>query len=144
MIKIGHWTGQYKFDKEFHQKMNGFEGTNFEIEITAVDNNNFVGKVQDDLASGGTEGIGEIEGKVIGDKIEFVKQMPVMTLLVGKKGTRKTFNKKHPKIYYSGTFSSDKKNISGQWRFKFRFFWFGLIPIPAIPTKGTWTMNLIE
>ena len=144
MIKIGHWIGQYKFDKEVHQKMTGFASTNFEIEITYVDNNNFFGTVQDDLTTGGTEGIGDIQGKVTGDVVEFVKQMPVMTLLIGKNGTRKTLNKKHRKIYYSGTFSSDKKSISGQWRFKFGFIWFGLIPIPVTPTKGTWTMKLRE
>ena len=144
MIKVGHWIGQYKFDKEVHQKMTGYDSTNFAIEITNVDNNNFFGKVQDDLTTGGTEGIGEIEGKVTGDIIEFVKQMPVMTLLVDKKGTRKTLNKKHRKIYYSGTFSSDGKSNSGQWRFKFGFIWFGLVPIPIIPTKGTWTIKLTE
>ncbi len=142
MIKIGHWIGQYKFDKKVHQEKNGFEYTNFEIEITDVDNNDFIGKVQDDLTTGGTEGIGEIEGKVVGENIEFVKQMPILTLLIGKEGTRKTINKKHPKIYYSGIFSSDRKSISGQWRFKARFIWFGLIPIPVIPSKGTWTMKL--
>jgi hypothetical protein len=144
MIEIGHWVGQYKFYKEAHQKMSGFESTNFEIEITKVDNNNFIGKVQDDLSTGGTEGIGEIIGKVTGEKIEFFKQMPIMTLLIGKDGTRKTLNKKHRKIYYQGIFSSDRKSISGHWRFKFGFIWFGLIPIPVNPTKGTWTMKLKE
>jgi hypothetical protein len=144
MIEIGHWIGQYKFDKEVHQKMSGFDSTNFEIEITKVDNNNFIGKVQDDLSTGGTEGVGEIIGKVSGEKIEFIKQMPIMTLLVGKDGTRKTLNKKHRKIYYQGIFSSDKKSIAGQWRFKFGFIWFGLIPIPIVPTKGTWAMTLKE
>lgn len=144
MIKIGHWVGQYKFDKEVHQKMTGFDSTNFEIEITTVDNNNFLGKVQDDLTTGGTEGIGEIEGKVRGDIVEFVKQMPVMTLLVGNKGRKNTLNRKHRKIFYSGIFSSDRKSISGQWRFRFGFIWFGLIPIPIAPTKGTWEMKLTE
>jgi hypothetical protein len=144
MIKIGHWIGHYKFDKEAHQKMTGFDSTNFEIEITHLDKNIFFGTVKDDLFTGGTEGIGEVHGKVKGDIVEFVKQMPVMTLLVDKVGTRKTLNKKHRKIYYSGTFSSDKKSISGQWRFKFGFIWSGLIPIPVIPTKGTWTMKLTE
>jgi hypothetical protein len=144
MIKIGHWAGQYKFDKEIHQKLTGFDSTNFEIEIISVDNNVFQGKVQDDLTTGGTEGIGEIQGKVTGDIIEFVKQMPIMTLLVGKDGTRKTINGKHRKIYYSGTFSCDKTSISGHWRFKFGFIWFGLIPIPVTPTRGTWTMKLKE
>ena len=144
MIEIGHWIGQYKFDKEVRQKMTGFDITNFEIEITTVENNNFVGKVQDDLTTGGTEGIGEIVGKISGEKIEFIKQMPIMTLLIGKEGTRKTINKKHRKIYYSGTFSSNRRSISGQWRFKFGFIWFGLIPIPVIPTTGSWTMKLKE
>ena len=144
MIEIGHWIGQYKFDKEVRQKMTGFDITNFEIEITIVENNNFVGKVQDDLTTGGTEGIGEIVGKISGEKIEFIKQMPIMTLLIGKEGTRKTINKKHRKIYYSGTFSSNRRSISGQWRFKFGFIWFGLIPIPVIPTTGSWTMKFKE
>lgn len=145
MLETGHWIGQYKFDKEVHQRMIGFDSTNFEIEITAVDNNNsFVGKVQDDLTTGGTERIGQIAGKISGEKIEFIKQMPVMTLLLGKEGERKTLNKKHPKIYYSGNFSSDRKSITGQWRFKFGFIWFGLIPIPVMPTKGSWIMKLKE
>ena len=121
MIEKGQWIGQYKFDKEVYQRMIGFDSTNFEIEITAVDNNTFVGKVKDDLTTGGTEGIGEIVGKISGEKIEFIKQMPIMTLLIGKGGTRKTFKKKHRKIYYSGTFSSDGKSINGQWKFKFGF-----------------------
>ena len=144
MIEKGLWIGQYKFDKKTHQETTGFESTNFEIEITKVDNNNFIGKVHDDLTTGGTEGIGEIVGKVLDENIQFVKQMPIMTLLIGKEGTRKTYNKKHRKIYYSGTFSGDRKSISGHWRFKFGFIWFGLIPIPVTPSKGTWTMKLKE
>lgn len=144
MIETGLWTGQYKFDKEVHQKKRGFESTNFEIEITAVNNNNFVGKVQDDLRTGGTEGIGEISGKISGEKVEFIKQMPVLTLLVGKEGTRKTLHQKHVKIVYSGTFSSDRKSISGKWKIKSGLIWFGLIPIPVIPTKGSWTMKRKE
>jgi hypothetical protein len=144
MIEIGYWIGEYKFDKEVHQKMSGFDSTNFEIEITKVDNCNFSGKVQDDLSTGGTEGIGEIIGKVSGEKIEFIKQMPVMTLMVGKDGIRKKLNKSHRKIYYQGIFSGDRKSISGKWRFKFGFIWFGLIPIPVTPTKGTWTMKIKE
>jgi hypothetical protein len=124
--------------------MSGFEQTNFEIEITKVDNNSFIGTVKDDLTTGGTEGIGHIEGKVAGNNVKFVKQMPVMTLLVDRRGTRKTFNKKHRHIYYSGTFSGDRKSISGQWRHKFGFIWFGPIPIPILPVKGTWTMKLKE
>ncbi len=144
MIKKGHWIGYYKYDKQAYQERAGFDKTNFEVEILTIENDNFIGKVQDDITTGGMEGIGEIFGKVNGDKIEFVKQMPIMTLLVNKKGTRKTFNKKHRKIYYYGTFSNDWKSVNGQWKFKFGFIWIGIIPIPIIPAKGTWTMSLQE
>ncbi len=144
MIQTGRWIGHYKFDREIQQKMNGFEFTNFEIEITCVDNNTFSGKVQDDLTTGGTEGTGEIKGKVSGNDVEFVKQMPIMTLLIGKEGKRKTLNRKHRRIYYTGTFSSDKRSVSGKWRFKFGFIWFGIIPIPVSPTSGTWSMRFID
>jgi hypothetical protein len=144
MIKIGRWIGQYKFDKEVNQKMIGFDHTNFEIEIISIDKNKFQGKVQDDITTGGTEGIGEIQGKIVGNTVKFIKQMPIMTILFDKEGERKTFNRKHSKIYYSGTYSSDKKSIGGHWRIKFGLIWIGLFPIVLIPTKGTWTMSLKE
>ena len=141
MITKGHWTGQYKYGKETIQKATGFAGTNFDIEILSIENDNFVGTVKDDLSTGGTKGIGEIVGKVVGENIEFIKQMPVMTS-INKDGTMKTYNKKQRKIYYSGTFSKDGKSISGEWRFKFGFVWIGFIPIPIPPTKGIWIMKL--
>jgi hypothetical protein len=144
MLQKGHWTGQYTFDNQAHNNMRGFDQTTFNIEIISVTNGKFSGKVQDDLSTGGTEGVGEIIGTITCDHIEFVKQMPVMTLLVDKKGTRKTFNRKHRKIYYSGVFSKDFKSISGHWKFRFGFIWFGIIPIPIIPSKGRWTMTLKE
>ena len=142
MISIGYWTGQYKYDRAELQRTTSCNSTNFEIEITAINNNNFIGKVQDDLSTGGTEGIGEIRGKVSGEKIKFVKQMPILTVINPKNGTRKTFNKKHRKIYYQGVLLSDEKSISGQWRLKFGFIWIWFIPIPVSSTKGTWTMML--
>lgn len=144
MIKVGLWTGHYKFDNEAIQKASGSERTSFEITIQEINKNSFTGIVEDDLKTGGTEGIGEIKGTVIGDRIEFVKQMPIMTLIIDKKGSRKTLNKKHRPIYYSGTFSADNKTIQGSWRFKFGFIWLGLLPIPIFPTKGSWEMKLAE
>ena len=144
MIKTGLWVGYYKFDNAALQKATGFEQTDFEVTIQTINKNSFVGIVKDNVETGGTEGVGEIKGNVIGERVEFVKQMPVMTLIVDQKGTRKTFNKKHRPIYYSGIFSADKKTISGNWKFKFGFIWLGLLPIPITPTKGTWEMKLIE
>ena len=144
MIQKGSWNGYYSFSNQEINKARGFDNTNFEIIISTLNANEFTGTVQDDLNTGGTQGIGEVAGKVEGDKIEFVKRMPIMTLLVDKKGTIKTMNKKHRPIYYSGQFLSDKKTISGTWKFKFGFIWFGIIPVPIIPAKGTWTMSLKE
>ena len=124
--------------------MKGVDATNFEITVTSTEGDRFNGSVQDDLTTGGTEGIGKIVGKISGDKIEFIKQMPVMTLMVDKKGTRKTFNRKQRKIYYTGVFSNDRKTITGQWQFKFGFIWIGIIPIPVQANKGTWVMHLTE
>lgn len=142
MVKIGHWIGQYSYEKEGYQKMTGFDSTNFEIEITHVNNDIFFGTVQDDLTTGGTDGIGDIKGKITGCKVEFVKQMPIMALLIGKKQIKKIVEKKHRNIYYSGIFSNDKESISGHWRFKFGFIWVGFFPIPIIPAKGYWKMTL--
>ncbi|TFF36326.1 hypothetical protein [Mucilaginibacter psychrotolerans] len=140
MIAKGNWQGYYQFDNKRHESMRGHKHTYFGIAIVNIADNRFSGTVQDDLASGGTEGIGEITGTVDGDEVEFIKQMPVMTVLRAD-GTRQTFNKKHRKIYYAGKLSADGMSISGQWRFKFGFLWIGIIPIPMPPTSGTWTMT---
>ena len=144
MIAKGTWTGQYKYDNNTHLELRGFEATNFEIKIIDIDNEQFTGKVQDDLSTGGTEGIGDITGIVDGDKIEFVKQMPVLTVIAGRNGTRKTFNKKHRKIYYSGILSNDGKTANGRWKFKAGFVLAGLMLIFGKGNGGTWTMKLSE
>jgi hypothetical protein len=141
MIQIGKWTGHYSFIDQKVNKIRGYEKTLFEIEILTVNDNTFTGKIQDDLITGGTEGVGEILGKIIGDRIDFVKLMPIMTLLIDNKGTRKTLNKKHRPIYYTGQFSSDGQTVSGTWRFKFGFVWIGIIPVPVKASKGMWTMT---
>tara|TARA_R110002167_G_scaffold79828_2_gene219852 strand:- start:1198 stop:1632 length:435 start_codon:yes stop_codon:yes gene_type:complete len=144
MIQLGNWSGNYSFLNPEINKIRGFEKTNFSIKITAVEKNKFTGRIQDDLTTGGTEGVGEIIGQINNNKVEFVKKMPIMTILVDSKGTRKTYNKKHRPIYYSGEFSIDKKTVTGTWRFKFGFIWIGIIPIPVKPSKGTWSMTLVN
>jgi hypothetical protein len=125
MIQTGNWSGYYSFLDPEINKIRGFDKTNFDIQITTIKDNTFTGKIQDDLATGGTEGIGEIIGQVNGDKVEFVKKMPVLTLLIDKKGQ----------------LSKDKQTVTGTWRFKFGFVWLGIIPIPVRTSKGTWAMT---
>lgn len=142
MIRKGQWTGRYSFSNEKVTKIRGFDHTRFDMEILHADGDTFTGTIRDDQATGGMEGIGKIRGTSKGNTIEFVKQMPVMTVLVN--GSKRTFPRKHRPIYYSGQFSPDKNTVSGSWRFKFGFIWFGWIPVPAVPLKGTWTMEFSE
>jgi len=144
MIAKGTWAGQYKYDNNAHLELRGIKATNFEIDITKIDNERFIGKVQDDLSTGGTEGVGDVTGSVIGNKVEFVKQMPILTVIAGRNGRRKAFNKKHRKIYYTGTISEDGKTATGRWKFKAGFILVGLMLILGKGNGGTWTMKLTE
>lgn len=141
MIQIGKWKGHYSFEDEEVNRIRGFEKTFFEMDIWSVNGNAFTGNIQDDLTTGGTEGVGTISGNITGDSIDFVKLMPVMTLLIDRKGTRKTANRRHRPIYYTGQFSSDGKTVSGTWRFKRGFLWLGILPVPVRASKGTWSMT---
>ena len=142
MITKGIWKGQYKHDNKVHHRIEGVEATNFEINITSVDNEHFTGTVEDDLLTGGTEGIGQITGSVWGEQVEFIKQMPVLTTLNPKTGARKTYDRKHPKIYYTGTLSDDGRTISGRWKFKPGLILVGLMLLLGAGNGGTWTMTL--
>ena len=134
--------GYYKYDNEHLQKAMGFDKTNFTITIQSFDGKNFKGIVNDDIASGGMKETGEIIGMIEDEKVSFQKFMPRESLLYPT-GERKTSDKKHPTLYYSGILSNDKKEITGQWKFKIRIgFLFGFIPIPYGSGKGTWTMRL--
>jgi hypothetical protein len=117
MVK-GKWIGYYKYDNRKMQSIVGYERTNFEIEIQSVDGNKFEGIVQDDEKTGGMKGIGVIKGKLIGDRIKFVKQMPIWFGIFPDRTQKYIPNKKHPKIYYTGIISDDKKLVAGEWKFK--------------------------
>ncbi|MBJ6111721.1 hypothetical protein JAO73_22050 [Hymenobacter sp. BT523] len=144
MLQKGRWIGQYTFSNQVYNEMRGFEHTAFTIDIDDSSGNSFAGRVQDDLTTGGTEGIGEIIGKVNGDVVEFVKQMPIMTLLFSDSGESRTYNRKHNNIYYSGRLSENGKSISGSWKFKFSIIWIGFIPYFSKAVGGTWNMQLVE
>ena len=140
-MQIGQWTGFYSFSNSKINKMRGFEKTSFDIQILECIDNKFKGTVQDDLATGGAEGTGDIIGQIQKDRIDFVKSLPVLTLIIDKKGTRKTLNQKHPPIYYTGILSKDKHTATGTWRFKFGIVWLGIIPMPIWPYKGIWSLT---
>ena len=140
---IGTWIGSYKYKSKPVQKLIGFSETGFEMEVQSFDGKNFLGTIKDDIQSGGTSGVGEIQGTVSGDKIEFVKKMPVMSGIFDFLG-RKEINRKHRNVYYEGEFSKDRTELHGKWRFKISIIWIGPIPFIGMPTKGSWTMRKIN
>src|SRR4051794_16560300 len=109
---IGKWNGHYQYENKNLQKALGFERTFFQINISKFDGKKFTGTVADDLGSGGTEGIGVIEGELIDGDIRFVKKMPVQTIRNPFTGERTTSNKPHPPIFYKGRRSYDGKYMS--------------------------------
>ena len=138
----GTWVGYYKYGNENLQKANGFDKTNFTITIKSFDGKNFQGIVVDDIKSGGMEGIGKVMGQIEDEHIFFKKFMPKKSIICFN-GEKKNSDKKHPVLYYTGVFSKDIKEISGEWKFKFTIgFLFGFIPFPYRPGKGTWRMAL--
>lgn len=139
---IGTWLGYYKFDSPRAQKIRSHDQTNFTLTVHTFDGRNFKGAVKDDVNSGGMKETGQIIGEVDGMNISFRKLMPVRVFIYPD-GERKSENKKHPTLYYTGTFSDDKKEVKGLWKFKLHLvFIFGFIPIIYRPGKGTWSMTL--
>jgi len=141
MITKGIWNGHYDYGERIRKRVSRLTSTKFTIEIIETADRRFTGTVQDDLTTGGTEGIGKIEGTINSNKIKFIKRMPVMTLIVDKNGARKVLKKRHPSIYYSGIFSADKRIVTGEWHFKARILWMGYFPRFVTRQSGTWTMS---
>jgi hypothetical protein len=138
------WIGSYRYDNDRHQRLVGSPQTNFEVEFVYWKADGFVGEVVDDPHTGGTPGTGKIIGRISGGRIEFVKEMPVLTMLVNAKRRLTRPDRKHCDIFYSGTLSPDGKSMSGVWKIKFGFALIGGWPAIFFPMSGTWTMTAVE
>ncbi|HBG71699.1 MAG: hypothetical protein A2W93_06690 [Bacteroidetes bacterium GWF2_43_63] len=134
---IGKYKGHYQYDNQKIQKQLKHDLTLFNLEITEFENGHFNGFVEDDIDTGGTPGKGIINGEKNGNEITFIKEMPIASFLIN--GKMKTYNKKHPKIYYKGTITDDK--IEGFWKIKFGVFMNGLMMLIGVKTTGTWQMG---
>lgn len=142
---IGTWKGNYKYNNKVVQKIIGFDNTGFTIRIDKFDGENFEGIVNDDTETGGMKDSGKIIGTVKNNKIQFKKFMPKNRIIVSAIETRTVPEKKHPTLYYYGTFSKDKNQISGNWKFKRKFtLLFGFIPFLFSPGNGTWKMEISQ
>lgn len=133
----GKYLGFYKYNNErVHNKL-GRSQTFFDLEITGIEGDNFWGTVEDEPI--GQPGTGTITGVLKGGNISFIKQMSVAASITAD-GSLKTYNSKHPKIYYNGIYTDGK--YKGTWKIKFGFIFSGLIPIPIPPISGIWEMRL--
>lgn len=138
---IGTWKGKYKYHLKKGVEFNDQE-VEFIIEIKEFDGEKFSGTVQDNDEYFGTKGIGTIEGKIKENTIDFVKQMPVKTLVLNHKKRVEDSSKKHRPVYYSG--SSDQHNsFSGTWKIKGGIGFFNKQLYLSLPTKGFWEMSKI-
>lgn len=138
------WRGSYKYDNAAVRKIIGFDHTNFEIEFIFSDDIHFTGTVKDDRNTGGTPGTGEVSGTVIGDEVQFVKKMPVMTAIINGAFYKTIEGRKHRNIYYAGSLSADSKSMSGKWKIRFGVGFWGILPFIWLPTTGTWSASSQE
>jgi hypothetical protein len=137
---IGKWIGTYSYSSQVMRKLIPNAEVSFEINIDKFDVNNFNGTVKDDPSTGGTPGIGVITGKIIGNKIEFIKKMPIRSSYLTTGDYLVESGKKHTPIYYSGVLGLNKKEAKGEWRIKMGLMLVGFLPILRLPTRGEWSM----
>lgn len=139
---IGTWKGKYRYNLKQIPKLNDKE-VGFLLKITEFDGEKFIGTVQDDDQDLGTKGIGNIEGKINGNHIEFIKQMPIRSMMLKNGKKIEAENKKHHPIYYTGA-SNMKDSYSGQWKIKAGISFTNMIFYISFGTKGTWEITKIE
>lgn len=137
----GKWKGFYTQSSARLPEKIRTQETKFEVEITAFDGQKFSGTVQDDLATGGTRGIGKISGTIQNGTVNFVKEMPVQSVYT-KEGSIIEEDRPHRKIYYSGKIKNNE--IEGIWKFKLGLGTFNNRLVIFPKSKGTWKMKRTE
>jgi hypothetical protein len=142
---IGTWTGTYTYNIPEKYKDEKTKEVEFTINISKIiDGNRFEGTVEDDLKTGGTPGIGTIEGQFSEKDMCFEKKMPVHARIEIDGSHSINESKKHPVIIYEGEFSRSKNKIHGTWRFKKKlFFWKGIVPLWVSLGNGEFKMSKI-
>lgn len=139
----GKWQGTYEYNRPAGYENAQLTPVAFIIEIVASSNGSFTGTVEDNLETGGTPGVGQINGTVIDGSVVFEKNMPVHGLYFPNGARIVNPDKKHPTILYTGKLEQDQF-IHGTWKFKKpKFRWFGLLPWWYEGGSGTFRMEKI-
>ena len=135
----GKWNGTYWYEGNATDSIK-YRITPFQLIIEHVKGKKISGNVKDDTKMGGTKGVGTINGSIKGNKIKFVKRMPIHTVILHN-GTRIEENKPHRPIYYKGIINKEGDHIEGTWRFKMGLgFVDGKIAL-FLGTRGFWEMK---
>ena len=134
----GNWEGIIVYGKEYGE--NAGKKVVFRSELTQ--NNDCISGLFYDISGFGTNPEpADVNGKIEGNKIGFVKQYRTKHMVSGNKHQIDT-SRKGPKIFYSGTFDEVTNSFNGNWTIKVSRKFFGLIPL-NIRSTGTWTMKKI-
>jgi hypothetical protein len=147
-METGLYKGSYQFNNERIGRQRGFEKTYFTIVITDSDGHSFNGWVEDDLSTGGMEGRGTVSGKLYSDGIEFVKNMPYLSIIredsaTGEYGQMIDKTKKHEPIYYDGV-EIENNHYGGKWAFKYGVLMQVAVWLMGAKMGGTWEMSKVN
>mgnify|MGYP003441034091 CR=1 FL=1 len=132
------WKGTYEYaGKRLPDRLKKAK-VSFDIHVSFENETHFTGTITEDLATGGMKGTGTIKGKIKGNKIAFIKQMPFTTVYTND-GTRLEETNAHRKLYYTGI--KTEHGFQGEWKFRIGFRriknkWF-FFP----PSKGKWEVT---
>ena len=133
----GKWEGIITLGKEYG-KHQGQEIV-YESEIFYSENK-FSGFSFDVKGFGLNPEPADINGKLDGIKISFIKQYRVRHSLTNSEKIRIDQNRKGPKIHYEGIFNVTSNSFEGKWTMFVARKFFGLIPL-NIKTTGNWNMK---
>jgi hypothetical protein len=133
----GRWSGSYAYDPM--PDLGALPTVGFVLAVASEHTGRFRGTVQDDPVAGGSE-VGTIEGFISGDRVEFVKRMPVLYLLESGRvrhvaecvrewwGLELDGPVPAPPIFYEGVFAVGGRELGGRW-------WLDKTTLP-IPSGG--------
>jgi hypothetical protein len=131
----GQWTGTIIYGSEYGHLAG--KSLQFDLEITQKDKK--IRGISNDIGGVGINpDPADIEGELIGSKLNFVKQYRTMQLSDGRNTIDKS--RKGPKIIYFGKYDDDVKEFIGTWNMSIMRKFFGLIPINR-QSAGTWKMK---
>jgi hypothetical protein len=148
----GEWRGRYFYDlvNDLYPR----EGVPFEMSLAEGWFGRFRGKVREDASQGGLPEEGRIRGRIRGDRISFLKRMPIYHVAGGATMAEYILEHyrvdvrrhlRHPPIRYVGKYDFVADRATGRWsiaRHKLLTLARGrLLVFGTERTTGTWEIR---